>query len=72
MIQLTTASKKILVSMFEKMPVSEKERFGRDLHVLWDTIITGDEQREFKITPQDIFTVVNEGMYVVPTLLFSK
>lgn len=65
MIQLTAQSKKILVSLFAEMSSSEKERFGRDLHVLWDKIITGDEQREFKITPSDILSVIKTGAYSV-------
>ncbi len=71
MVQLTTHSKKLLVRMFEKMPENEKARFGRDLKISWDKIITSDVEREFKITPRDIFNIVCTGQYAVPSSLFN-
>lgn len=51
------------------LPKGERQRFGRDLRTVWDKIITGDEQREFKITTHDLQRLVVTGNFTVPKSL---
>lgn len=62
-IQMTTGAKKILVNLFENMSPSSKDRLGRDIKKRFDEIITGEQEREFKITESDIAFLINQGGY---------
>lgn len=63
MARLTHKAMKLLTQFNECLSVSEQERFGRDLDTFWDKLITGDEEREFKVNEDDIISIARVGNY---------
>lgn len=62
-IQVKQSAKAMLQNVLNGLPEAERNRFGQDLRVRFDEIITGYEVREYKILPADILAVLREGNY---------
>ena len=65
MVQTTKQARKMIVEVSQLLTDSERTRFGRDLAICFNDIVTGTENREFKIIPADIIKIVREGGYAI-------
>lgn len=62
----------MLFKYLEAMTPRQRTRFGRSLKKRWDSIITGDVQREFTITEQDLRQIVVEGNFAASSSLIKN
>lgn len=62
-LQMTTSARSLLVKVFDGMSQSDKDRLGRDIAQKFDEIVTGETIREFKITCEDIVSIIKQGGY---------